>query len=98
MDLPEPEEPTTARVSPGRISKLSPSRTGAAGPEGPSYPKATSSNSTVAGASAGRALVPSLIDGSVSISSRTRSVPALACCPTVRTIASMRTGPTSWAR
>ena len=30
MDLPEPEEPTTARVSPGRISKLRPSRTGLA--------------------------------------------------------------------
>ncbi len=28
VDLPEPEEPTTARVSPGRISKLRPSRTG----------------------------------------------------------------------
>ncbi len=94
MDLPEPEEPTTARVSPGRISKLSPSRTGRSW----SYPKATSSNSTVAGASAGSSLVPSWRDGSVSISSRTRSVPALACWPTVRTMASMRTGPTSWAR
>lgn len=79
---------------PGRISSENPSRTGRPS----SYAKDTSSNSTVAGASAGSSLVPSLMTGSVSTRSRTRSTPARACWPTVRTMASIRTGPTSEAR
>lgn len=69
MDLPEPEAPTTATVSPSVMVSENPSRTGRSG----SYPKTTSSNSTVAGASAGSSCVPSSMTGSVSMSSKTRS-------------------------
>lgn len=79
MDLPLPEAPTIARVSPGSTVSENPSRTGrseaplprsvsvAEAERSEAYANRTSSNSIPAGASAGSSLVPSFMEGSVSM-------------------------------
>ena len=96
VDLPEPAVPTRAIVSPGATVRVNPDRTGSEA----RYPKVTLANSS-AGAESGarvRASGASWTVGRESMTSNTRTTDALACCPMVSRLASMRTGPTSWAR
>ncbi len=66
MDLPEPDGPTSASVSPGRTASDAPSRTGSLG----AYPNRTSRSSIPTGpAGTSRASGASVISGWASTSS-----------------------------
>ena len=80
MDLPEPDAPTTATVSPGSTRKERPRSTGSEG----TYPNRTSSKLRPA-ASGGSSIASgwSVMTGRESMMSKTRMTLARASCPSV---------------
>ena len=80
MDLPEPDAPTTATVSPGSTRNEAPRSTGSDG----TYPNRTSSKLSPA-ASGGSSIASglSVMTGRESMMSNTRMTLARASCPSV---------------